>query len=472
MISLRHRLLITLIAAFAAVWVASGAWFFVTAREQVREVLDARLSDAAEMVQSLLIVQQGEAAALLEGNLQLTLTDGRGEAGERRLSAQVWNRHNELVAATADAPRIPLSAAESGFGIRRVNGTLWRVYALTDYRVGMRVVVGERLSLRRDVMAAIALGLSAPFFVLIPLSGVIIWAGVGRGLRPLNQLGADLERRHPHHLDPIEADDVPMEAAPLIGSINRLLTRLNHAFERERRFTSDASHELRTPLAALKAQVQVARAATQAERRDRALQQIEAAANRARDMLEQLLALARMEQGALERLGPSRGDALAAARSVIDDLSSASAMAGVSVSLNAQTSSAIVAVPEAGLGIALHNLLGNALRHSPRGSTVEVRVEGRAREVLIRVIDQGNGVSEHELRRLGERFFRGEGRRGEGTGLGLSIVSALAFRYGGNLELANREGEGGFTASLMLPRAPALPGTFASDSQFEAGNQE
>lgn len=234
-------------------------------------------------------------------------------------------------------------------------------------------------------------------------------------------------------------------------AINRLLARLTVALEGERRFTADAAHELRTPLAALKVHSEVALASDEPEVRTHSLRQVRRGVNRAGHLVEQLLRLARLDP--LAGVPEARRFDLVqcvreeAAQDASQGLSGDPAL----VFEGPETALPITGDP-ALVGIVLRNLLDNAQRYSSAGSPVTVRLYAQAGSVVLEVLDRGPGVTDDELRRLTERFFRGSSPGAEGSGLGLAIVRRIAELHEAELSIANREG-GGLQVRLVSPAA-------------------
>lgn len=454
MISIRRRLLTAVLGALGAVWLATAAWFFLDLRQEVRAVLDARLAEAAQMVQALLarqalLPQQGAPAPPEIATIARQRYQGR-------LACQIWSIENRPMAISEGAPRAELAGLASGFANREIDGTAWRVHALTDRALGVRILVGEPLESRRELITNVALGLLVPFGVLVPLTMVLVWYGLDRGLAPLHRLGRAIEERAADSLCPVATGQVPKEAAPLVSSINRLFARLAQAFERERRFTGDAAHELRTPLAALKTHVQVARAAGDERTRARALTQVETAVDRAAHLVEQLLILARLDAGTEggERTPTNPAEV---ARSVVAEIMPFADAQRIKVRFVRRGEPVPIPLAPAVLAIAIRNLLDNAVRYTPAHGEVVVAIEAGASETRITVSDEGPGIPENELPRIRERFYRGAGAQAEGSGLGLSIVDRIAERYGLTLGIENRRPTG-LAAYLICPSEAPPPG--------------
>jgi signal transduction histidine kinase len=294
-----------------------------------------------------------------------------------------------------------------------------------------------------------------PLLLVIPALLLLSWLIIGDALRPLYRIGRVVETRSPEDLSPIGGQDAPREIRPLVGAIDRLLERLRQALERERRFTADAAHELRTPLAALKAQAEVAQRARDPRERTNALRQIDNGVERTTHLIEQLLTLARLEPDSNEALKmrpislcPLIEDAVAnlfpnALRKHIDLGLQSCGCDGKPVLGNATT-----------LGILLCNLIGNAIRYTPKGGRIDIRTHLDAGRVSLEVADTGPGIPPQQRKRVFERFYRAnEHRKTDGSGLGLSIVARIVELHGAEITLSETSDSGGLTVAVAFPHA-------------------
>ena len=433
--SLKVRLLVALLAAVAVVWLATAAYTYFDARHEINELLDAHLAQSA----SLIVAQVGHE---LE-EIDLDDLPGAPERA-RRVAFQVWERGRTLRLHSANAPRERFSPRAEGYSNALIDGKGWRVYSTWDARRRYVVQVGERDQTRREIAAGIAGSLLAPLLVALPVLGVFVWLSIGRGLKPLKKLGQEVEARAPDSLGVLAAHDAPQEVVPLVRSLNALFERVARLVENERRFTADAAHELRTPLAALKTQAQVARAAAENAVRDHALDNVLAGCERAARLVDQLLTLARLEPDQA-RQPPHAFDLVSVARQVAAELAPAALAKRVEIELAAAQSVPIDGYPEL-IGVLLRNLVDNAVRYSPPGTTVRVEVSpGR-----VAVTDQGPGISAAERSKVGERFYRIVGSGEEGSGLGLSIARRIAEIHGAQLTLGEPPAGKGLRATLLF----------------------
>lgn len=300
--------------------------------------------------------------------------------------------------------------------------------------------------LREELAEHFLEALLKPLLYGLPLLAGWIWFATWRGLKPLDELAAELGKRAPEHLDPVTPTAAPREIRPLLDALNALFGRVGLALDNERRFTADAAHELRTPLAAIAAQAQVAARARDAAERDHALAQLSTSARRASHLVEQLLTLARLEPAAGLAMSELRLDTLAA--EVCADHGARAVEKNIALELAAPAPVQIIG-NDAMLRVLLRNLIDNAVRYTPAGGKVGVGVTAH----VLTVSDNGPGIPaeqrEHALRRL----HRLAGQDIEGSGLGLSIVARIAELHHARIELADGMGQPGLSVRVGFPRS-------------------
>jgi two-component system OmpR family sensor kinase len=358
-------------------------------------------------------------------------------------------------------------------------GYKWRMLAAvghspTDGTTNAIVYVALPLA---DVQSAVhqlgkVLGLTA-FGVILVGAGLGYWL-VRRELRPLHAIettaaaiaGGDLARRIPQ-------EPPTTEVGSLTASLNAMLAQIEESFAaqeasegRMRRFVSDASHELRTPLATIRGYGELYRmgALTTSEQVDDTMRRIEDSASRMGTLVNDLLALARLDEGRPVRKEPV--DLTALARDATRDLEALDPSRGVSlVSLappgprdtSPHVPDVVVTGDEDRLRQVLANLVGNVARHTPAGTPAQLAVgvtDDGARGVL-EVRDHGPGVSSEQAQHVFERFYRADSSRNRasgGSGLGLAIVAAIVGAHDGHVAVRDTPG-GGLTVRIEVPVA-------------------
>ena len=368
---------------------------------------------------------------------------------EKKLAFQIWDEKN-LLLRSSTAPEVAMSQASEGYSESLINGEQWRVLTRWDARHEFMIQVAEPLAARESLAHHITLKMLLPTFIALPVLVILIWFGVGAGLRPLQLLKREIKQRTANHLEPVAMAGVPEEVTPLVKALNDLFARLEDAFEGERRFTADAAHELRTPLAALKIQAQVAMRSTDVEVRHAALENVLRGVDRATRIVEQLLTLARVDPESTAA-GYKQVDLASLVAPVIRDLAPQAHAKQIEISLE-ESNVCKVFGDEVQLSLLLRNLLDNAIRYTPVGGRVTVsalNLDG----IRLEVRDTGPGIPAAERAHVLQRFYRITGSGEEGSGLGLSIVSRIAELHGASLELKDNEAGQGLLVRVIWPNA-------------------
>jgi two-component system sensor histidine kinase QseC len=442
--SLRLRLILLLSVGLGIAWLVA-AWFtHIESREEIDHLFDAQLAQSAQV---LLGTTRHDLHERLEhGEDEVTVS----HEYEQKLAFQIWDEANLLVR-SANAPATALSADKEGFSETTLSGQTWRVFTRWDNRHEFMIQVAEPLAGRGRLARHITFKMLLPTFSALPVLALLIWFGVGAGLKPLQQLRKEVKQRRASRLEPVAMEGVPEEVTPLVKALNDLFARLESAFEGERRFTADAAHELRTPLAALKIQAQVALRSTDTAERQIALENVLRGVDRATRLVEQLLALARVDPE-IAAAGYQPVDLCCLAATVMRDLEPLAHAKQIVLSLEQSAANILCKVlgDDAQLNLLLRNLLDNAIRYTPKGGCVSVSIRNLA-GVTLEVRDTGPGIPEAEREQVLQRFYRISGTGQDGSGLGLSIVRRIAELHGARLVLSDSETGSGLLASVIWP---------------------
>ena len=383
--------------------------------QPAREIL--RADDSDEVFYQVL----GGKGELLGGERELPLPtdDEKGLPGEVRL------RDDEL---RGVAVRVAYTWVKLPIATTAATGTLQPAL----------VQVAETREKRSVLAAEIIKGVMLPQFVIMPLAVLLVWLALARGIKPLHLLEQRIRRRRPDDLSPLDDKAVPMEVAPLVQSVNDLLTRLNDSIATQKRFLADAAHQLKTPLAGLRMQADLAqREGTSTEDLKRSLQQIGRSSIRATHTVNQLLALARAESGGIHIARQPCNlvqltmdvvqDCLPRAMDKRIDLGFEGAeahMPGVWLDGNPTLLQELV-----------RNLVDNAINYTPSSPdkpgmvTARVLADTFGHVLLLQVEDSGPGVPEAERELVFQPFYRALGSEADGSGLGLPIVMEIARQH-------------------------------------------
>lgn len=436
--SLQARLIAGSIAVLLVCGLAAGLGGYRAAQHEADELFDAQL---AQVGQTLIVLARAGGDDDIAEELEHS-----GHHYQTRVVFQVWHEGAEadephLLLRSAGIGREPLPVAAEGFSYARLADGQYRFYGAADPQTEVRVVVGQSLAIRRELVRGIAWNNAWPFLLVLPVWALAIAGLVHRTLAPVRGLAADVAARGAANLEPVSAPAVPDELRPLLEALNGLMARLASAMDNERRFTGDAAHELRTPMAALRAQLDALRLAPDAAARDEAIAQARAGLERMARLVTQLLTLARLEGVATQPGEPL--DLAELAREVCGEWGEAAVAKDIDLSLEAEAAP-LSGEPD-GLRILLRNLLDNALGYTPAGGRVEVSVAGAGASTgpVLRVVDNGPGIPAERRQELGRRFHRLQAQGPDGAGLGLSIVLRIAESYGAQVVFgAGLEGQG------------------------------
>jgi two-component system sensor histidine kinase QseC len=441
--SLQGRLLVMVIGLVAGVWLVTAVLTWFDVRHELDELLDSHLAQAA----SLLVAQQA-------GDLE---DDDKGINAPTlhryapKVAFQVFHE-GRLVLRSSNAQTEPMLAftgrVDDGFRTVTVGGATWRLFATHGRERDVQVFVGEQVESRNAILWAVLRSALAPMLFALPLLALAAWWAVRRGVAPMTMLGRALAQRQPQALQPIAMDDAPSEMSPLLDALNSLFQRITELMASERQFTADAAHELRTPIAAIRAQAQVALAATDNPARSHALNSTLQGCDRAARLVEQLLTLSRLESGAAPTL--VEVDLNAVVRQVAADLAPQALAKRQTLEVTA-TGPCTVEADALLLSVLVRNLVDNAIRYSPPDAQVRVAISRANCHVRLSVDDSGPGIGESDRKRLGERFFRVIGNSQSGSGLGWSIAQRIAQAHGAALCVARSSSLGGLSVGTEFP---------------------
>ena len=457
--SLFGEILDWMLAPLLLLWPMSIAITYLVAKSIANQPFDHALEDSvtvlAQQVRSIdgkvIMNLSGSARDILRAddvdNVYFQIHGPRGEHidGDRDLPPPVVDEDEKF------------RAGSIRFRNDNMHGTQVRVaysYVRLD-RIGddapelALVQVAETLEKRAQLANEIIKGVILPQFIILPIVLALVWFALARGLSPLAQLQERIRARGSDDLSPIASSDVPEEISPLVRSLNEMLARLSLSIEMQKRFIADAAHQMRTPLAGMRMQSELALRQTDSGEIHQSLVQLAKSSQAATRLVNQLLALARAENQ------PQTGSAMLPlelselARSAVHDWVQASFAHRIDLGFEAPSAPVQIVGDPTMLRELLSNLIDNALRYTPAGGSVTVRVRGNPGEPgYLEVEDTGPGIPSGERERVFERFYRILGHTAEGSGLGLAIVREIAQQHGAEVDIYSN------------PRAlqPKLPG--------------
>lgn len=341
------------------------------------------------------------------------------------------------------------------FSDTTIDGKPYRVF--TTFSRSHKIEVMHDMDLRAAGARALAVHIMLPFIIISPLLLLAVWLSISIALRPLFVSRSEIGKRDANDLSPLATAGVPMELLPFVEEINALFERVSAAFNAQKNFVADAAHELRSPLAALRLQVQALQKAGNDEARQLAAERVTSGIDRASRLLEQMLILAREEAAEnelqsvslldLSRLAIADSLPLAQARSI--DL-------GADLPPDSDQAQYQLEGHREALRIMLGNLLDNAIKYSPAGGIVDIRLYREPSALLLSIEDSGPGIPPDQREKVFERFHRSSetSQQATGSGLGLAIVRAIAERHHIRIVFEDSGSLGGLKVLLCFPLNP------------------
>lgn len=289
------------------------------------------------------------------------------------------------------------------------------------------------------------------------LAMLLVYLGLTFELRPLMKLKDDVADRNASELRPIQAERLHFELRPIVDAINQCIARMGQQAATQRQFISDAAHQLRTPLTLLDTQIQFARHREHTDPRvAEALSAMHKSSGKMTALTNKLLLLAHAESSSAPRVQHPVDLALVIGSALEELIAFAQVR---QIDLGAELGQDLLVAGDESLTTALvMNLIDNALRYTQVGGRVTVAACAQDDAIVMRVVDNGPGISPEARARVFERFYRASGDT-DGTGLGLSIVREIAVRQGGTVTLEVGEGGVGLIAKVEMRRwhAPVHP---------------
>jgi two-component system sensor histidine kinase QseC len=376
-----------------------------------------------------------------------------GERYGASLRYQLWRDDGQLLFRSDNAPATPITRALGYSEARDAQDLGWRSYAVHDRNHHVKIIISEPNTFRAQISNSMIVSAATPLALGLPVLFLLLWFSIWRGLHPLASLSQEIAKRSPDSLTPLQVDSVPDEVRPIVITLNDLLRRVAHTLDNERRFTDDAAHQLRTPLAIIQSQLYIARHSPTPETLAPTLDQLQTSVARAIRLVNQLLALARLDpQHATAEF--SAIDLAALTEDACTDLATLALQRHQTLELIAAPKLAPVLGNAGMLTMLIVNLVENAIHYTPTGGLIHVQLQPSDRGVTLSVLDDGPGIPLQEHDKVQQRFYRLAQQSQPGTGLGLSICKRIAELHHSTLTLGSGLQSRGLSVSIELATAP------------------
>ncbi|MFJ2362272.1 sensor histidine kinase [Pseudomonas sp. NPDC087697] len=419
--SLQKRLGLGLTLGMTLLWLGATAGAWLVVQHELNEAFDSALEETAQRILPLAVLEISNRVEPRQSRHIATL-----KVRKEYLTYLVRDAKGEILMQSHDAdPSVFNTLPVEGF----TTTPKYRLYGVSALREDVSIEIAEPLAHRREAAQEALLAMLLPLLALVPISLVGTWLFVHWSLRSVLAYRRAIETRGVGDLSPIKVARLPAEIDPLAVAVNHLLERLRKALEAERSFTANSAHELRTPLAATLAQIQrLRREAPEGPLQVRAAK-IEASLRELARLSEKLMQLAKAEGGGL--LSEMPQDLIPLLVHVVDEWNHA---ADQRIHLDLPPAQSVLsAIDPDAFAILLRNLIENAMKYGAPDHPIEVSLSNQA---LLRVVNAGSLVPEQVLKRLTERFVRGESSV-SGSGLGLAIALTIAQGVNATLTLVS-----------------------------------
>ncbi|TKI08862.1 sensor histidine kinase [Martelella alba] len=432
--SIQGQLTLALSLAIIIIALISGGLTFASALDEAHELQDRMLQQMA------IVIQNAPAARRPQEKWSLGVEDDKDArifVDDLSLSGSEWN---------GNTTHFHLSpAVTTGFHNIDTHSETYRVLVTKPSSKRM-IAIGQQTDVRDDIAFKSALRTLIPFSITLPVLVLVAVLLIRHSLKPVTTLANEVRQRDEIDLTPLTKKQIPNEILPFISGINRLLGKVDYAMQAQKRFIADAAHELRTPITALILQAERLSGSPMSTEASERLIALRLGLKRTKNLLEQLLALARQQQtnDGLLYEWISIDDIF---RQVLETLLPLALEKKIDIGISSTSQSNVSVFTEKNaLYTALKNLTENAVRYIPEGGQIDLHVHKTGAHSIIAVEDNGPGIDKAMRTRVFDAFYRIEGAAETGSGLGLSIVQACIAKMGGVITLLDSPH---FTSGLM-----------------------
>jgi two-component system OmpR family sensor kinase len=438
--SLRIRLSLWISTAIAVGAAIAGSYSFITATDDAHREQDTQLRQIGYLISRLDAVPASPMARERVGDVDY----------DARIVVRFLQTPGGQPIPRPSRPPYFSGLLSDGLQTVTTGRKQWRVFVRTNAK-GVRVAVAQQTVVRDAAARSGALRTVMPILFLGPVLVLIVMLLVRAMFQPLRTLTAQLGVRDEHDLGELDRTALPSEVWPFVREINQLIARTVRAMALHRRIIADAAHELRSPMTAMSLQAERLAASEMPDEARERLGTLSAGLNRTRILLDQLLTLARTQDAHIGCV--SRVSLKKVIQESLEDLVPLADEKGIDLGVVGSADPFVAGRP-VDIKILVKNLIDNAIRYTPDGGRVDIRVACEHGVVILDIDDTGPGISEDERERVFDPFYRVLGNGQIGSGLGLAITRTIATQMGANVSLTNTpEGQPGLRVHVTFAQA-------------------
>lgn len=462
MYSLKRLLLISLLSVSVLVGLITAYIDYTNTKTEATAVFDAELAQSARVLDNLIegLSQQHSLAQHWEKKKSVIILPDNviRHKYEKKLAFQLVSKrygflkNYGLILRSDSAPAFPLADIANGYSHIYIGQNLWHVFSLADIDDNYVIHVAQRDDIRENLIFGVSKHSIIQLLIRLPILTILILLIVTYSLKPIEQLAQQLSRRKASYLKPLSVEKLPKELVPVVDALNKLLLRLEQAFENERRFTADAAHELRTPLAGLRTQAQVALKTTDDRVRNQALTRIEQVVDRMSHIIQQLLTLAHIEADA-DFLHTQECNLTQLLIEISGELEPSAHQRQIDLTF-LHDQPLFINVNLALIEILARNLISNAIKYTPSGGQIQISLKNPNNTPQFCIEDSGPGLAEADYEQVFKRFYRNleTANKTPGSGLGLSIAQRIVSLHEAEIKLSTSQ-FGGLKVSVVFSPA-------------------
>lgn len=435
--SIKQNLIFRLSALLFATLIIAYSFSLQNTKKEIYEVLDADIIKSAKLMFELI---KHESFVKNNINLDEQLKQKILNRYEYKIHAQAWKNDKIIYNSGED---LKLKKPEyQGFADIKIDHKKWRSFSFYDEESQITILILEKNSIRNSLISEIIFSLLIPLLAsLLPILLVII-SVVKNEVKPLDLMAKRIEEISSKTLRKFNSPKAPTELQPFLASFNSLLARLSNSMESERRFTDYAAHELNTPLAAIKLQAQMIAKNNNPQKRDEYVNNLLISIDRAIHLIEQLLTLSRLETDE-NNFAKEKFDLADLTRSISKNFEEKIAEKNLTLELENHQEAALKA-NKTYIEILLSNLLENAIKYSPKNSTIAIKITKKSEQIIFKISNSSSKISAEEIKKIFDNFYRvnkSELERGVvGSGLGLSIAKKIVELHRGSISFKSIDG--------------------------------
>lgn len=457
--SIQQTLTVFIIVFVLTAYLLTLVFSLYATQSEINEVYDAQLAQSAKLIAGI----TGNKLSPSEHNIEITegwaeLDDEITPFGHKYETNVFFSIfiNQTLVATTRSAPftkqathLASIHALNIGYHTLTFHNIEWRVFIHRDPVRNLTVVIGEQMNVRKELAALFGESFLVPVLILLPFLLLGVLFSVRKGLHPLKTLSDTINQQDVNNLISISdlqhtqantdlGAPIMRELQPIITSLDALLKKVNHSYQREKQFTSHAAHELRTPLAGLRVHLDNLSIRHTDTEDQKSIAHMNKAVDNLIQLTNHLLQLNRISEQFQEKytfdlsgkcsalLETYKPNIIANSRTLIYQIEK-------SIYLNGEANY---------IDIIFKNVFENFLKYTPTSATQHVTLTSHNSYIVLAFYDDGPGIPDNLHSQLGNRFFKHSAQHNRGSGLGLSIIKEIAHAFHAEIQFTSHRPHG------------------------------